>query len=131
MQLDQEIENREILKNISTFADFFKILIAYEEQDTDFIEYQSKMLKKNLEKKYKLFPFEKKMLSFFFTHAINFSYRKEKDISLFKKIKSEMELTPKADLLGGGVYKGFDFMAWIESKSKGITLQQLLKNKSS
>ncbi len=127
LELDEDVENREILKTAAALGDFLKIIIAYEEGDWDFVKYQSKRLVNNLEKKQMLFSLEKTMLLFFQNTATKTATKKENTVVFFNELKQKIEAIPKQELFKG-LSIGFDFMAWVNSKIQGVKLQAFLKN---
>ncbi len=106
-----------VLKDMSAFAEFLKMIVAYEECDFDYIKQQSKMLLKLLEKQNILFPLEKAILYFFKEHASKFNSKHEKNISFFKNLQQTTQAISKQDVVKG-MYLRFDFIAWIDSKIK-------------
>jgi hypothetical protein len=108
------------------FARLFTIFIHYELDNMDGSDYLIASLKR-LYKKVKESHFEKKVLAGL--QSLNNAFSKEekaKELETFKQVLLQL----KDDPAEAQMFLYFDFLEWIEAKQRGITLIELLKEKS-
>lgn len=115
-----------IREDIQCFARIINILIHYELNNYDLIEYIIKSTKRFLSGKNKLHKFEMVVLSYI-KKLIN--SRNEKDKAyIFKQMKDELiKLSGETSEINAFEY--FDFISWLESKLSGRKFQEIVKAK--
>lgn len=120
---DRELNIRE---DIQCFARILNLLVHYELQNFDLIEYIMKSTKRYLSNKNKLNKFEFLAL----THIRKLINAKNNDdkMFIFKEWRKELKSISQ-DILEIRAFEFFDFISWIESKMTGKRFSEIVKNK--
>jgi hypothetical protein len=100
------------------------LMILYELKDYDAIKYESRSIKRAIQKNDKGHRIEKKIISF--VNKKNLPYSKPKREQLWSSYKNEFQHYHN-DVYEQQILKLFDFSAWIESKIRRVNLAEVLK----
>jgi hypothetical protein len=122
------INNKEltIREDIQCFARILNIIIHFELSNYDLIEYIIKSTRRYLSNKNTLNRFELAVLSHI-KKLINTKNDKEKS-NIYDEWKHELE-SMSADFLETKALEYFDLISWIESKTSGKLLSQVIRSK--
>jgi len=103
------------------------LMILYEQKEFNYIEFEVRSVKREIQNKEKMFQIELLMLKLF--NSPLESITKKERIILWQKIEPELKefQNNKFELQ---LLRIFDFTAWIESKIKNIPLSDVFKEKS-
>lgn len=102
------------------------LMILYELGDFKLISYETRSIKREMKEYGKGYLIEKKLLNFLNKQNIPLSQRKRELI--WNRISVEMDLL-RNDIFEQQVLRIFDFTAWIECKTRKISLEDLLQSK--
>lgn len=122
---DKELNIRE---DIQCFARIINILVHYELNNFDLIDYIIKSTKRYLSGKNKLLKFEQTFLSYI-KKLINSKNDKDK-MYVYEQMLSELSALSKDDS-EINLNEYFDFISWLESKIKNKKFQDVVKAKNS
>lgn len=104
------------------------LMILYELKDTEFIKYESRSIKRDINAAGKEYKIEKKIISFVNKTNLPVSIVKRK--RLWENLKKDFEII-NHDVYEQQTLRLFDFSAWIESKVRRIPLAEILNNRVS
>jgi len=103
-------------------------MVLYELKEFDYITFEGRSVRREIQNKEKTYQTELLMLKLF-DKPLDVLSNKERDV-LWKKIEPELKKirNNKFELQ---LLRIFDFTAWIESKIRNIPLEQILRDKIS
>ncbi len=104
------------------------LMILYEFKDFEFIKYESRTLKRELQTAKKGYNIEKEIINFVNKH--NLPYLNSKRLKLWSEKEEKFKLISE-NTYEKQTLKYFNFLIWIESKIKRVKLSQLLAEKKS
>jgi hypothetical protein len=103
------------------------LMILYELGDFNLISYETRSIKREMKENEKGYLIEKKMLQFLNKPHIPSNQRK-RDL-VWQKVSNEMKFL-RTDVFEKQVLRIFDFTAWIESKIRKNSLEEILNAKN-
>jgi hypothetical protein len=99
------------------------LMILYELKDFEFIKYESRTLKREIQTAKKGYDIEKEIISF--VNKSNLPYSGSKRLKLWLEKEEKFKLISE-DVYEKQTLKYFNFLIWIESKIKRVKLSKLL-----
>lgn len=125
---DYSIKKNDVTSNIYYYGHIINMIIQFEAENYDPIDYLYNECTNNLKKIRKINKFDKVVLSFIKKHSNNpFSSKKEKNIA-FTELRNKLEeiiKTPEETIS----LQFFDFFSWIDSHLKSIPITELIQKK--
>lgn len=100
------------------------LIIMYELNDTDYIEFEVRSIKREIQNKEKTYQIEELMLKILHNPK-TYCSKQERDVHWVKVEPNLAEIRNNKFELQ--MLRGFDFTAWIESKIRNIPLELILK----
>jgi len=118
--------DRELKQDSYAFAMILNLLIHFELDNSDLLEYTLKSTHRYLKSRKRLFEFEKAMMNFIKDATVAHS---TKDlVAHFKKLQKGL-IVIKDDKFESAVFEYFDINDWLESKLKNQSLEEVVKKK--
>ena len=117
----------EISEDLHCFARILNLIIHYELQDEDLLEYIVRSTYRFLYKRNRLYKIESSVLNFL-RRSPSFD-TPEKLTSAFKKLRSELILLQK-DKYESRAFEFFDFISWLESKIEKRPFAEIVREKT-
>lgn len=103
------------------------LMILYQLQDTEFIKYESRSIKRDINAAGKGYKIEKMIISFVNKTHLPISGMKRK--RLWESYQKDFNII-RHDAYEQQTLRLFDFSAWIESKIRRIALSEILRNRT-
>lgn len=119
-----KLNKDEIRKDVESMAKILYLVLHFELQNFDIMEYLMKSIYRWFLKQERLHKFEKAILDFIRTKAHR-ADNKRKTIEVFTQLKDQL-LKIREDKFERPAFDSFDIIAWLESKITGKTFQRVL-----
>ncbi len=125
---DYSIKKNDVTSNIYYYGHIINIIIQFEAENYDPIDYLYNECVNNLKKIRKINRFDKVVLSFIKKHSNNPITSKKEKSEAFKELKNNLEEIIKAPEETISL-QFFDFFSWIDSHLKNVPITELIQKK--
>ncbi|MCC6690977.1 MAG: hypothetical protein IT235_05545 [Bacteroidia bacterium] len=118
----------ELRMDVFCFAKILSLIVSYELNNNDYIEYAVKSVFRYLHKRKRLYKVESVILEFI-KNEIPKIFNESDRMNAFKKLRERL-LVFRKDPFEREAFEYFDFISWLESKIDNKTFAELIREKN-